>query len=50
LFIETEENHINDSENGRGSNQAILRIKALKFAAISALKFYNANFEGDVSH
>jgi hypothetical protein len=33
FFIETGETHINDSQNGRGSNQAILRIKALKFAA-----------------
>jgi len=50
FFIETGENHINDSQNGRGSNQAILRIKVLKAAAISALTFRMQMFEGDVCH
>ena len=50
FFIETGENHINDSQNGRGSHQAILRIKALKAAAISALIRRMHRFEGDVCH
>jgi len=50
FFIEAGENHINDSQNGRGSHQAILRIKALKAAAVSALTFRMQMFEGDVCH